>query len=564
MTQRNCTAKKIERTQTPRGLNMLFIKHVIPTLLLVSGWNVTRGLTKTSPCFATGRPSLPLSSGDGILRYSSVTGPQPMLRTLLVPPGPYEVIFDYPPQCYMVAKEITIESEGSCIVQIHTRERIDSKSPWTQWNPNQITETKQSGGMVVDRFKFVVSVKILKHQLNLRFHMAYGSCKVALNGNEPYITVISEDIDECKNATTCSPSPRGTCTNTFGSYQCSCNAGYTHGSTCQDFDECSNTPGVCQHITDSICKNSPGSYRCQCNSGYTGVTCQDINECTPETGVCNSTANSHCNNIPGSYQCLCRTGYTGSTCQDINECTPYTGICNNIANSECNNAPGSYQCVCKSGFTGTPCKDINECKDDRDICKSTINSECNNTIGSYECVCQDGYSAPPFQVMPSTIFMTISTGSISTFQSTTSHTTTYIVVAAVASILAVALGLTALVCCVKNRKLSRMKSKGGDQALYRCSTAPESRLSQIDAVTLTTNELYTLPACASEVHNSACTIGNSNAISTVPASCTRQVGMTLNPVYDDSALHVPLAVRLSNTTNPSDNGYEEVDICSKT
>ncbi|XP_065182183.1 fibrillin-3-like [Sycon ciliatum] len=290
-----------------------------------------------------------------------------------------------------------------------------------------------------------------------------------------------------------------------------------------NIDECSITPGVCQHITDSICKNSPGSYRCQCNSGYTGVTCQDINECTPDTGVCNSTSNSHCNNIPGSYQCLCRTGYTGSTCQDINECTLYTGICNNIANSQCNNTPGSYQCVCKSGFTGTPC-----------------------------------------QGKPSTTFMTISPGSISTFQSTTYHTTTYIVVAAVASILAVALGLTALVCCVKNRKLSRMKGRGRDQALYRCSTTPESRLSQIDAVTLTTNELYTLPACASEVHNSACTIGNSNANSTVSSSCTSQVGMTLNPVYDDSALHVPLAVRLSNTTNPSDNGYEEVDICSKT
>ncbi|XP_065182181.1 fibrillin-3-like [Sycon ciliatum] len=298
-----------------------------------------------------------------------------------------------------------------------------------------------------------------------------------------------------------------------------------------DLDECSITPGVCEHITDSICKNSPGSYRCQCNLGYTGLTCQDINECIPDTGVCKSTANSHCNNTPGSYQCLCRTGYTGSTCQDINEC-----------------------------------------KDDRDICKSTINSECNNTIGSYECVCQDEYSGLPCQGKPSTTFMTISPGSISTFHSTISHTTTYIVVAAVASILAVALGLTALVCCVKNRKLSRMKSRGGDQALCRCSTTPESRLSQIDAVTLTTNELYTLPACASEVHNSACTIGNSNANSTVSSSCTSQVGMTLNPVYDDNALRGPLAADTNTILrleakqhhNPNGNGYEEVDICSKT
>ncbi|XP_065181800.1 adhesion G protein-coupled receptor E2-like [Sycon ciliatum] len=162
------------------------------------------------------------------------------------------------------------------------------------------------------------------------------------------------------------------------------------------FDECSNTPGVCQHITDSICKNSPGSYRCQCNSGYTGVTCQDINECTPDTGICKSTANSHCNNTPGSYQCLCRTGYTGSTCQDIDECTHDTGVCNNIANSECNNTPGSYQCVCKSGFTGTPCKDINECNEEN-TCQSTKHSDCTNTIGSYGCVCKKGYSGSPCQ-----------------------------------------------------------------------------------------------------------------------------------------------------------------------
>ncbi|XP_065182182.1 latent-transforming growth factor beta-binding protein 2-like [Sycon ciliatum] len=215
---------------------MLFITHVIPTLLLLSAWNVTRGFTETSTCIPTGRPSFPVPTGDGKLQYSSVTGASNRPRTALVPPGPYEVIFDYPPQCYMVAKEITIESEGSCIFLIDTRERIGSKSPWTRWNPTHSTKSKQSsrsGGMVVDRVKFIISVQILKHQLNLRFTIAPLYCKVAINGSEPYITVISEDMDECKNITTCSPSPRGTCTNTFGSYQCSCNAGYTNGSTCQ-------------------------------------------------------------------------------------------------------------------------------------------------------------------------------------------------------------------------------------------------------------------------------------------------------------------------------------------
>eukprot|EP00117_Sycon_ciliatum_P028226 scpid81828/ scgid22741/ Latent-transforming growth factor beta-binding protein 4 len=301
---------------------MLLIKHVIPTLLLLSAWNVTRGFTETSTCIPTGRPSFPVPTGDGKLQYSSVTGASKRPRTVLVIPGPYEVIFDYPPQCYMVVKEIKIESQGSCIFLIDTRERIDSKSPWTRWNPTHTTKSKQSsrsGGMVVDRVKLIISVQILKHQLNLRFTIAPVSCKVSLNGNEPYITVISEDIDECKNITTCSPSPRGTCTNTFGSYQCSCNAGYTNGSTCQDLDECSITPGVCQHITDSICKNSPGSYRCQCNPGHTGVTCQeDIDECS-QHGTHNCTArlngeNRICENTNGSYRCPCAS--TGNTILD--------------------------------------------------------------------------------------------------------------------------------------------------------------------------------------------------------------------------------------------------------
>eukprot|EP00117_Sycon_ciliatum_P039922 scpid97484/ scgid29418/ Hemicentin-1; Fibulin-6 len=86
-----------------------------------------------------------------------------------------------------------------------------------------------------------------------------------------------------------------------------------------DLDECSITPGVCQHITDSICKNSPGSYRCQCNPGHTGVTCQeDIDECS-QHGTHNCTArlngeNRICENTNGSYRCPCAS--TGNTILD--------------------------------------------------------------------------------------------------------------------------------------------------------------------------------------------------------------------------------------------------------
>ena len=84
------------------------------------------------------------------------------------------------------------------------------------------------------------------------------------------------------------------CTNTNGSYVCSCDDGYTlndDGLTCDgiimhissfldrsflDIDECSMNNGGC----DQMCTNTNGSYVCSCDDGYTlnddGLTCDGI------------------------------------------------------------------------------------------------------------------------------------------------------------------------------------------------------------------------------------------------------------------------------------------------
>uniref|UniRef100_A0A1X7VN53 Deleted in malignant brain tumors 1 protein n=1 Tax=Amphimedon queenslandica TaxID=400682 RepID=A0A1X7VN53_AMPQE len=194
------------------------------------------------------------------------------------------------------------------------------------------------------------------------------------------------DINECtEGLSSCNQN----CVNTNGSYTCSCTAGYTlssDGYTCTDFNECSIDNGQCS----SICSNTVGSYICSCDSGYAleddGHNCTDINECLTNNGGCSYT----CTNTPGSYTCDCSTGYNFDpielNCTDIDECSTDNGGCEQL----CTNTNGSFYCTCNSGFqltNGVFCSDINECSQGISGC----GQKCINTIGSYECDCITGY-----------------------------------------------------------------------------------------------------------------------------------------------------------------------------
>ena len=74
------------------------------------------------------------------------------------------------------------------------------------------------------------------------------------------------DTDECL-ANSTSDGCEQVCTNTIGSFQCSCIEGYTLSSndkSCLDIDEC--TAGT--HNCQQLCINTNGGYFCGCNSGY--------------------------------------------------------------------------------------------------------------------------------------------------------------------------------------------------------------------------------------------------------------------------------------------------------
>ena len=158
------------------------------------------------------------------------------------------------------------------------------------------------------------------------------------------ISPCSTDIDECTLRThQCVQN----CRNTVGSYTCSCQTGYSLGPVgqhcdgiaalisilasplshlCTDIDECR----LGTHQCAQNCSNTVGSYTCSCRTGYRlsndGQTCisefkhfhwciavmlyiypplLDIDECAERISQCHQV----CHDTPGSYSCSCRPGY---------------------------------------------------------------------------------------------------------------------------------------------------------------------------------------------------------------------------------------------------------------
>ncbi|MCL4121105.1 UNVERIFIED_CONTAM: hypothetical protein GTU68_033752, partial [Idotea baltica] len=79
------------------------------------------------------------------------------------------------------------------------------------------------------------------------------------------ITVVLEDIDECAEMENLCEN--GHCSNTFGSFMCSCNKGYTlneERSRCIDVDECADRT----RCKNGYCINTIGDFECDCPEGF--------------------------------------------------------------------------------------------------------------------------------------------------------------------------------------------------------------------------------------------------------------------------------------------------------
>ncbi|MGM0577947.1 MAG: EGF domain-containing protein [Myxococcota bacterium] len=197
-----------------------------------------------------------------------------------------------------------------------------------------------------------------------------------------------DDEDECAPGTD-DCADEAACTNTIGSFECTCPDGYVgDGTTCTDVDECAEGTDTCDDA--ATCTNTPGSYECACDPGYEGdgETCTDVDECAEGTDTCDDAAT--CTNTPGSYECACNPGYEGDgeTCTDVDECAEGTDTCDDAAT--CTNTPGSYECACNPGYEGDgeTCTDGDDC--DPNPCLN--GGVCTDGLESFTCECPAGYA----------------------------------------------------------------------------------------------------------------------------------------------------------------------------
>ncbi|XP_078609800.1 uncharacterized protein LOC144881035 isoform X2 [Branchiostoma floridae x Branchiostoma japonicum] len=125
----------------------------------------------------------------------------------------------------------------------------------------------------------------------------------------------------------CRPTVHSRCAVANGTHVCSCSPGFhlaDNGYRCEDTDECSSGHHNCH--ASAQCTNTYGSFSCSCLEGYIGdgTNCTDVDECSSGTASCDE--NASCENTAGSYTCTCKENYQST----VPDGTGFMGQCREV------------------------------------------------------------------------------------------------------------------------------------------------------------------------------------------------------------------------------------------
>lgn len=142
-------------------------------------------------------------------------------------------------------------------------------------------------------------------------NVIYSATDSSGNTGTCTITVTVPELDDCAEQ----PCVHGTCTDQIGSYQCTCEPGWS-GEDCDvDIDECSFNP--CQDPGTALCQDSTTTKPTE--DGGDGLLQMG---CPPETGGEYAYNADYANCIPvNTYLCTCQDRYSGFDCEFLDECS---------------------------------------------------------------------------------------------------------------------------------------------------------------------------------------------------------------------------------------------------
>ncbi|KAL4216399.1 Fibrillin-2 [Mactra antiquata] len=112
-----------------------------------------------------------------------------------------------------------------------------------------------------------------------------------------------------------------------------CPHGYEgDGTICSDIDECDPSYEDIDKC-DQMCSNTEGSFNCSCKNGYrlnnNNHTCDDIDECKEGTKICSEIHHEVCVNNIGNAVCNCMPNYLRKTekgsCEEIGDAAMFVG-----------------------------------------------------------------------------------------------------------------------------------------------------------------------------------------------------------------------------------------------